>query len=105
MTKLTIECAKAILKYDADIDESIIDYVASILQDLVDEECWELDEWVAGVSPILGDYIDEEEDISSICKNVIKAMPSSGAKKVSKDSKDKKKNKANNQVRRRIQMH
>lgn len=87
MTKLTIECAKAILKYDADIDESIIDYVTSIFQDLVDEECWELDEWVAGVSPILGDYIDEEEDISSICKNVIQALPSSSDEKVSKDKK------------------
>lgn len=78
MTQLTIEFAKAILTVDPDIDESIIDYVSSICQELADEGEWELEEWVASVEPILGDYIDEEEDITKICARVIKATSGGG---------------------------
>lgn len=80
MSKLTTELAKAILTFDEDIDESIIEYVSSICQEQVDDGCWESDEWVEAVSPILADYL-EEEDIPGICKSVIKSLAPKNRKK------------------------
>lgn len=62
---------KQIATVAPDIDDSQIEYMASICNDLIQEGCFDVEEWVAGIGPILDDWVDDDNAAARICDGVI----------------------------------
>ena len=62
-----------------EIDESQVEYIAQIFQDLVNDGCFELEEWIASAGPILEDWVDGDAVVEKVCQDTMSVLQSKEA--------------------------
>jgi len=62
---------KVVTSQCPEIDECLVEYVASMCGGLVEEDCFDEEEWFDTVEPVLSNEIEEEDVIKNICKEII----------------------------------
>eukprot|EP00808_Paulinella_micropora_P030242 g80804.t1 len=67
---------------DVEVDEDMIEYCGTIVESWVDGKEFTLNEWVEGLTPILGEYLEQEEQLRSFCQSLIEQLnPQAGKDK------------------------